>query len=143
MGMLFFPIIVMPLAIAAVFGAGLLARGMRGAPVFSEPRCAKCKYDLRGSFPNAPTNCPECGASLATPNAVSWGKNVRQPRLIRIGAAMLGLPLLILAAMLFGTLRSGTYVVVGKKIGSYTLVHTADGIAGYVKTSDIATVPQR
>ena len=42
-----------------------------------------------------------------------------------------------------GTLRGGTYVVVGKKIGSYTLVHTADGIGGYVKTSDIATVPMK
>jgi hypothetical protein len=42
-----------------------------------------------------------------------------------------------------GTLRGGTYVIVGKKIGSYTLVHTADGVAGYVKTSDIAAVPTR
>ena len=42
-----------------------------------------------------------------------------------------------------GTLRGGTYVTVGKKIGSYTLVHTADGTAGYVKTSDIATVAPR
>src|SRR4051812_43791416 len=42
-----------------------------------------------------------------------------------------------------GTLRSGTAVTIGKKIGSYTLVRTPDGIVGYVKTSDVATVPLR
>ena len=40
-----------------------------------------------------------------------------------------------------GTIRAGTAVTVGKKIGSYTLVRTPDGTVGYVKTSDIATVP--
>ena len=37
-----------------------------------------------------------------------------------------------------GTLKAGTPVTVGKKIGSYTFVRAADGTQGYVKTSDIA-----
>jgi hypothetical protein len=107
MGVSLFLIIVLPLAVAAVFGANLLVKGIRGVATFSEPRCAKCKYDLRGSFPNAPSNCPECGAELSRPSAVTWGKNVRQPRMIRIGAVLLIIPALVFGSMLLATMRRG------------------------------------
>jgi hypothetical protein len=128
MGDSLFLIIVLPLAVAAVFGANLLAKGIRGVPVFSEPRCAKCNYDLRGSFPNAPTNCPECGAELSRPNAVTWGKNVRQPRMIRVGAALVIVPALVFDSMLFATMRRG--MLTTRSASNATL------IASLAKTAD-------
>jgi hypothetical protein len=123
-----FLIVVLPLAFAAVFGANLLVKGLRGVPVFSEPRCAKCNYDLRGSFPSAPSNCPECGADLSRPNAVTWGKNVRQPRMIRIGAALLVIPLLVFGSMLLATMRRGMF--------SNRAASNATLIASLAKTAD-------
>jgi hypothetical protein len=123
-----FAIIVLPLAFAAVFGANLLVKGLRGVPTFSEPRCAKCRYDLRGSFPNAPTNCPECGAELSSPHAVTWGNYVRQPRMIRIGAALLVIPLLVFGSMLVATMRRG--MITNRAASNATL------IASLAKTAD-------
>jgi hypothetical protein len=123
-----FLIVVVPLAVAAVFGANLLVKGLRGVPTFSEPRCAKCNYDLRGSFPNAPINCPECGAELSRPNAVTWGKNVRQPRMIRIGAALLIIPALVFGSMLLATTRRGMF--------SNRSASNATLIASLAKTAD-------
>ena len=85
--------IIAPLFLLA-FGLGfagmiLLVRGMRGVPSLSEPRCAKCGYDLRGSAGAPAGVCPECGADLTKPRAVRWGDYRKRPKLIWTGAALL------------------------------------------------------
>ena len=95
-----------------VFGLGfagmiLLVRGVRGVPSLSEPRCAKCGYDLRGSAGAPAGVCPECGADLTKPRAVRWGDYRKRPKLIWTGAALLVLPAVVLAAMVFAFGRGG------------------------------------
>lgn len=90
------------LLIVFLLGLGLLVRGWRGMPMLSEPRCAKCDYDLRGFAGRPPTVCTECGSDLARPHAIRWGKHQRRPRLMWAGAAMAGVPLLVIAAISVG-----------------------------------------
>lgn len=88
-----------------IMGAILCIRGWIGVPVLSEPKCAKCRYDLRGYSGAPPTVCSECGADLTTPGAVRWGEYRRRPRLMWTGAAMLALPALAVAVSLVATAR--------------------------------------
>lgn len=93
-GLLFIPL--------AVIGLTLLWRGWRGAPELSEPRCAKCRYDLRGQDWMKPQQvCPECGSDLTQAGAVLFGVYRRRPRLMLAGVAVLVLPFLLIAAMTF------------------------------------------
>ena len=82
-----------------VVGLILLVRGMRGAPSLSEPRCAKCGYDLRGFSGAPPQVCSECGADLTRPHAVRWGRYPRRTKLINSGVALLVLPTVVLGAL--------------------------------------------
>jgi len=86
------------LLVAVPLGITLLLLGARGAPVLSEPRCAKCGYDLRGFAQTAPTRCSECGADLQAPRAVRWGEFRKRPRFVWAGLALLGLPVVMLTA---------------------------------------------
>ena len=85
------------IVIVSVLGLALLVLGVRGQPIFSSPRCAKCGYDLRNvqfmsNDAAAVGNCPECGNDLARIGAVTFGKWQRQPRRIVWGAVLLVLP---------------------------------------------------
>ena len=83
-----------------IVGLVLLVRGWRGVPSLSEPRCAKCGYDLRGAGAAPPAVCSECGADLAKPGAVRWGDYRRQPKLLWAGGALLVLPAVLITAAL-------------------------------------------
>ena len=103
--MFFGPPLAVLLVAMAVIGATLFIRGWIGSPLLSEPRCAKCRYDLRGYAAAPPTVCTECGADLTKPGAVRWGEYRRRPRLMWVGAPMLVLPALAVAASLVATAR--------------------------------------
>jgi hypothetical protein len=80
-----------------IIGLVLLTLGLRGRPVFSSPRCAKCGYDLRNmQFMSAAGdsigNCPECGVALGQAGAVTFGKWQQQPRRIVLGVVVIILP---------------------------------------------------
>ncbi|MGB7160894.1 MAG: hypothetical protein WBD40_22715 [Tepidisphaeraceae bacterium] len=87
---------VIPLVILALSIAGIvvLTLGVRGRPIFSSPRCAKCSYDLRNvQFLSQDVgNCPECGAALSALGGVSFGRWQRRPRQIVWGFVLLALP---------------------------------------------------
>jgi hypothetical protein len=83
------------IVIFSLVGLVLIVLGVRGQPIFSSPRCAKCGYDLRNvqfMSDEAVRNCPECGNDLARVAAVSFGKWQRQPKRIVYGVALLLLP---------------------------------------------------
>lgn len=96
------PFLMALLLVWALVGIVMLYRGWRGAPTLSEPRCAKCGYDLRGFAGAPPTVCTECGSDLGRPHAIRWGANRRRPRLMWTGAAVAAIPLLLVAAMAVG-----------------------------------------
>jgi len=96
-----FVFILLLIAGAFVFGA-LLLRSGRGAPSLSEPRCAKCNYDLRGFSGTAPVRCSECGADLTVQHAVLWGKYQPRPRRLWTGLAVILLPIVLLAMLVLG-----------------------------------------
>ena len=93
-------LIALLLMVFIVVGAVLMIRGIRGVPEFSEPRCARCKYDLRGMDPNARKQCPECGADLTARKAVHFGQYRTRPRTIIAGSIIAGLPILLILAMI-------------------------------------------
>ena len=100
------PLFIVALA-AGLPGLVLLVRGLRGTPSLSEPRCAKCGYDLRGYAGAPPGACSECGADLAKPDAIRWGEYRKRPKLIWTGAALLVLPAVVLTAMVLALGRGG------------------------------------
>jgi hypothetical protein len=113
----FFPLIsIVPLLCIAlsITGIALITLGLRGRPVFSSPRCRKCDYDLRNMqfLSGEVGNCPECGVSLATPDAVTFGRWRRQPRRIVWGSVLLVLPWFGLVGLFF-VMRSRAVVAVG------------------------------
>src|SRR2546425_9427727 len=73
----------------AMFGLAMIFRGLARAPTLSEPRCAKCGYDLRGFALTTPTRCSECGSDLTLRSAVRWGEYQRQPRWMIVGVVLL------------------------------------------------------
>lgn len=115
-------------------GGALVARGVRGTVMFTEPRCAECGYDLRylrfdlndsvrsaaahaeqaatekttgvEETPYKGRRCPECGADLDKKHAVQFGKSVQSPRIIKVGIAILILPLMAFAALFFERSRT-------------------------------------
>ena len=78
----------------AIAGIVFVTLGVRGRPVFSSPRCAKCGYDLRNMqfMSDEIGNCPECGAPLAGPTGVTFGRWERRPKQVVLGVALLALP---------------------------------------------------
>ena len=96
-----FPTVIMALLLLAplLVGIVLFVRGWRGGTALTEPSCAKCGYDLRGFAGTPPTVCAECGSDLRGARAVRWGKTERRPRLMRAGAALAVIPLLVAAAL--------------------------------------------
>ncbi len=93
-----------PLAFIGLSIAGLvcLTLGLRGRAVFSAPRCAKCKYDLRAMNFMAQDvgTCPECGAKLGAPRAVTFGKLQKWRGMLIAGIVMLVLPWLSLIVLI-------------------------------------------
>jgi hypothetical protein len=53
-----------------VTGLVMIIRGWRGSRVSSGPRCAKCRYDLRGSLDLQFIRCSECGSDLTRAKAI-------------------------------------------------------------------------
>lgn len=119
---------VLLLVVGFLIGLVLVYRGWRGVPMLSEPRCAKCGYDLRGFAGAPPAVCSECGSDLTKPHAVRWGQYRRRPRLIWAGAAVAGVPLLLFAAMLIIVAR-------GSRIDRFPQSNRAV-IASLAKTAD-------
>src|SRR4029079_13714884 len=81
----------LPFLLAFLIGIFLIFQGVRGIPVLSDPKCAKCKYDLRWIKPDENRICPECGSDLTAPRAVRFGELGRRPRLIGIGCLLIAL----------------------------------------------------
>lgn len=81
---------------AAFIGGMLIVRSRRGTPSLSEPRCAKCNYDLRGFSGTAPVRCSECGADLTIPHAILWGRFQPSPRKLWSGIGVMLAPFLLL-----------------------------------------------
>lgn len=78
--------------------------------MLSEPRCAKCDYDLRGFSGTAPVRCSECGADLTARHAILWGKHPPMRGRVWIGIAIFLSPFLLLPLLLL-TMK---HVVVGR-----------------------------
>src|SRR5688500_9363773 len=88
----------------SVFGLVWLTLGVRGKPIFSSPRCAKCGYDLRNMQfmpPETVGNCPECGNDLAAAGGVTFGRWKAQPSRIVVGVAMMILPWVLTFVLVF------------------------------------------
>jgi hypothetical protein len=89
----------------------VIALGFRGRPVFTSPRCARCGYDLRAMnfMTGSEGTCPECGAKLGEPSAVTFGKLQRRTRMIGVGVVLLALALasMVLVPMWFRSRRIG------------------------------------
>ena len=98
------PLVVPTLILAGLVlllgGGWLLRLGLRGRRVDDAPLCRACGFELTG-LP-AGSNCPECGADVGRPEAVTVGHRRRRP-----GAILLGLALLLVPLMVGGTLVSG------------------------------------
>src|SRR4051794_15983493 len=101
--LLVFLVVLIPLGIA------LAIRGFSGTPALSEPKCARCGYDLRGFTGAPPTRCSECGSDLTVAAAVRWGDYRRRPGLIWTGIALVLLPLLLVFGLMFARVRSSPY----------------------------------
>jgi hypothetical protein len=95
-------VIILGIIVAAFVCGAILLRSGRGAPSLSEPRCAKCNYDLRGFSGTAPVRCSECGADLTVRDAVLWGRHQPRPRRVWIGIAVMLSPLVVLPMLVFG-----------------------------------------
>jgi hypothetical protein len=78
--------------IFSIAGIVLITLGVRGRPIFAAPRCRKCGYDLRNiSFASDDVgNCPECGTTLSSPDAVTFGRWRRQAEEDRVGRRLRG-----------------------------------------------------
>jgi len=89
--------------IFSIAGIVLITLGVRGRPIFAAPRCRKCGYDLRNiSFASDDVgNFPECGTTLSSPDAVTFGRWRRQPKKIVWGVVFVALPWIIGLAMMF------------------------------------------
>lgn len=84
-----------------ILGGIWIYRGIRGVAVLSDPKCAKCGYDLRWVDPKVNVTCPECGADLKARHAVRFGERQRQPRYIVLGLAVMLLPFALVFALRF------------------------------------------
>ncbi len=76
------------LGLFAAAGALLLYRGLRGRRTDDHPLCRRCGFDLTG-LPGGHPACPECGATLAAPQAVRVGHRARRPAPLAAGLALL------------------------------------------------------
>lgn len=94
-------ILMLLILIVFLVGAAIAVLSSRGVPELSEPRCAKCGYDLRGFAQTPPTRCSECGTDLTVPKAVRWGEFRRRPKLLWISAGLLVMPLFLIGALFF------------------------------------------
>ncbi len=84
-----------------ILGGIWIYRGIRGVAVLSDPKCAKCGYDLRWVDPKVNVTCPECGGDLKARHAVRFGERQRQPRYIVLGLAVMLLPFALVFALRF------------------------------------------
>src|SRR4051794_1857571 len=104
---IFMSIIPLLALVIAIVGLILLWTGVRGVPEFGEPRCARCKYDLRGFAQEVARVCSECGADLTRPRAVRFGDYRRRPRRIFGGLGIIVLPVLMIVSMVWVQVRRG------------------------------------
>jgi len=78
------------IAAAALFGALLLAVGLRGKRIDDHPVCRRCRFDLAGLSIGAPdARCPECGRDLTSRRAIRIGRRRKRGRVIAVGASLL------------------------------------------------------
>ena len=120
---LFTPFLILLFPVVLVVGVFLIARGAVGKMRLSEPRCAKCKYDLRAHrfWESAETErrCPECGSDLMADDAVSFGRSVRRPRLMLAGLGLLAIPAMLLLTAI-GMRSRATPVIMAGPMGNST-----------------------
>ena len=77
------------LAAVLALSAAVLIRSIRGRRIGTEPRCARCDYDLSG---RSGDTCSECGASLKAKRTIVRGRRQR-----RWAAGVLGLTCLLIS----------------------------------------------
>lgn len=118
---------------AGVAGLALLVAGLVGRARFDDPRCAKCRYDLR-TFGQRPQSCPECGADLAKPGAVAFASRVRRPWMAVVGALLLAVPVVALL---------GARVVASRvRPGAATVATSGPGLVqGMTNVELVAAIP--
>lgn len=95
------------LALATLVGAYLIFLGLRGRRHFSEPRCRKCKADLRDSIiasgSEQPAACPQCGSALSRNRAYYFARSGRRPGILFTGIiALAGLYYLMTPFLIWG-----------------------------------------
>lgn len=105
------PIAALLFVITFVVGLFLVYRGIRGVPTLSDPKCAKCGYDLRWVKPEVNLVCPECGSDLKARRAVRFGDFQRRPRWIVVGLVVI-------------------LTSVGTPVGFWTVRNISRGVAG-------------
>ena len=72
------------LSLLLVCAVLLAVLGWRGRRMDDHPVCRRCRFDLYGL--REPSNCPECGAALASPRASLLGNRRKRPIMLA-GAA--------------------------------------------------------
>ncbi len=77
------------IAAALLLAAMLTAVGLRGRRADDHPLCRRCRFDLTGRPDTAERRCPECGADLRGPSAITVGHRRRRPLPLGIGVAVL------------------------------------------------------
>jgi len=89
-----------------VVGIVLLVQGIRGRLLYSDPKCRRCGYDVRGidATQGEQRTCPECGADLSAKGAVRFAERQRSRGRIIIGIALIVL-VLVLPVLLVVSLR--------------------------------------
>jgi hypothetical protein len=74
--------------------------GFRPKPAWLTPLCGACKHDLGSAKLNRPANCPQCGASLAEPDAVLFPRwPVRRWGVIIWGILLVLMPFMCYAGL--------------------------------------------
>jgi hypothetical protein len=99
----FLPLLILLPAVLILISVGIATRRGGGVSnaMLTEPRCAKCNYDLRGFTGSVPKQCSECGADLTAPRAIVWGTFRPRKKWLIIGAVIaVTMPAVFLPLML-------------------------------------------
>lgn len=100
------------LLLILLVGAICIYIGMRGRPVPTELRCARCDYIVEYLKDAPEPRCPECGSDLQVPNSVQYGKIRRRYTWIIAGVLLLAFAFALPATSRFFSARRSPPVAV-------------------------------